>query len=166
MIKNLSCNLTMYCNDIFLFTSSFALKEYLTWIQPIHPSLQLLAFFIFRTLLLDLISKIASKEERICDCYCFEVPIIVTSISALISVLLRLLFVLTIYTMAGTDTALYTVLLPTTLRWIVTQKIIINLANKYNKLKTSSCLKKICEHRQSQHEDAKLKKKWKYRLII
>ena len=57
--------------------------------------------------------------------------------------------------MAGTDIVLYTVLLPTTLRWIVTQKITINLANKYNKLKTSSCLKKICE----QCEGAQLKKK-------
>ena len=57
--------------------------------------------------------------------------------------------------MAGTDIVLYTVLLPTTLRWIVTQKIIINLAYKYNKFKTSSCLKKICE----QCKGAQLKKK-------
>ena len=60
--------------------------------------------------------------------------------------------------MAGTDIVLYTVLLPTTLRWIVTQKIIINLANKYNKPKTSSCLKKTCEHGQRQCEGAQLKK--------
>ena len=66
--------------------------------------------------------------------------------------------------MAGADTVLYTVLLPTTLRWIVTQKIIINVANKYNKLKTSSCLKKICEHRKRQHEGAQLKKKVKIQV--
>ena len=66
--------------------------------------------------------------------------------------------------MAGTDIVLYTVLLPTTLRWIVTQKIIINLANKYNKLKTSSILKRFCEHSQRQCEGGQLKKKVQIRV--
>ena len=61
--------------------------------------------------------------------------------------------------MAGTTDILIYVFVPTTLRWIVTQKIIINLANKYNKLKTSSILKKNCEHSQRQCEGGQLKKK-------
>ena len=61
--------------------------------------------------------------------------------------------------MAGTTDIVIYVYVPTTLRWIVTQKLIISLANKYNKLKTSSILKKICEHSQRQCEGGQLKKK-------
>ena len=82
----------------------------------------------FGTLLLDLISKMASKKKRKSE---FEVPIAATTISMVVTALQRLIAVCFV----KPDNYICTFILPNTLKWIVVQKIIVHLANEHNELK-------------------------------
>ena len=82
----------------------------------------------FGTLLLDLISKMASMKERKSE---FEVPIAATTISMVVTALQRLIAVCFV----KPDNYICTFILPNTLKWIVVQKIIVHLANEHNELK-------------------------------
>ena len=82
----------------------------------------------FGTLLLDLISKMASKKKTKSE---FEVPIAATTISMVVTALQRLIAVCFV----KPDNYICTFILPNTLKWIVVQKIIIHLANEHNELK-------------------------------
>ena len=62
------------------------------------------------------------------------------------------------------DNLLYTLLLPNTLKCIVFQKTINNLAIKHNELRKSHQLKKISEKKQRQLEGAQLQKRVKIPL--
>ena len=62
------------------------------------------------------------------------------------------------------DNLLYTLLLPNTLKCIVFQKTINNLAIKHNELRKSHHLKKISEKKQRQLEGAQLQKRVKIPL--
>ena len=85
-------------------------------------------FINFGTLLLDLISKIASRKKRK---YEFEIPIAATTISMVVTALQRLIAVCFV----TPDNYICTFILPNTLKWILVQKIIVHLANEHNELK-------------------------------
>ena len=85
-------------------------------------------FINFGTLLLDLISKMASKKKRKPE---FEVPIAATTISMVVTALQRLIAVCFV----KPDNYICTFILPNTLKWIIVQKIIVHLANEHNELK-------------------------------
>ena len=112
---------------------------------------------IFGTFFLDLISKIALRNKGRLK---FEVPITVTSISLVLSGIQWLIesYILT------PDNFLYTLCLPNTVKWIVVQGIIKNLANKHNESKQSHQLKKSSAKRQRQCEGAQLKRKLKIQV--
>ena len=114
-------------------------------------------FYIFGTLLLDLISKMASRKKRKLN---FEVPLTTTSISMVISGLQR---VAAVYFLKP-DNYMSTFFLPNTLKWIVVQKLIVHLANKHNESKKIYQLKKLREKRLKQHEAAQLQKRVKITL--
>ena len=112
-------------------------------------------FYNFGTLLLDLISKMASWKKRKLG---FEVPIAATSIPITVLVLQRLI--------ANKPYLLpkkyfWTFCLLNTIKWIVVQKIIVHLTNQHNERKKSYELKKLREKRQSQHEAAQFQKRSK-----
>ena len=111
-------------------------------------------FFNFGTLLLGLISKMASWKKRKSG---FEVPISATSIPIMVSGLQRLIAIC----VSTTDNYLWTYFLPNTLKWIVVQKIIVNLSNQHNEQKRSYQLKKLREKRLIQHEAAQFQKRSK-----
>ena len=114
-------------------------------------------FYIFGTLLLDLISKMASRKKRKLN---FEVPLTTTSISMVISGLQR---VAAVYFLKP-DNYMSTFFLPNTLKWIVVQKLVVHLANKHNESKKIYQLKKLREKRLKQHEAAQLQKRVKITL--
>ena len=113
-------------------------------------------FYIFGTLLLDLISKMASRKKIKLN---FEVPLTITSISMVISGLQRA----AVYVLKP-DNYMSTFFLPNTLKWIVVQKLVVHLANKHNESKKIYQLKKLREKRLKQHEAAQLQKRVKITL--
>ena len=90
-----------------------------------------IGFMIFinlGTLLLDLISKMASRKKRKSE---FEVPIAATTIPMVVTAIQRLIAVCFV----KPDNYICTFILPNTLKWIVVEKIIVHLANEHNELK-------------------------------
>ncbi len=83
-------------------------------------------FYIFGTLVLDLISKMATGKKRKSG---FDVPIAATSIPIVVSGLQRVIAIC----VSTTDNYLWTYFLPNTLKWIVVQKIIVYYAAQQKK---------------------------------
>ena len=110
-------------------------------------------FYNFGTLLLDLISKMASWKKRKSG---FEVPIAATSFPIMVSVLQRLIAIC-----FSPKKYFWTFYLLNTMKWIVVQKIIVHLTNHHNEQKRSYQLKKLREKRQSQHEATQFQKRSK-----
>ena len=113
-------------------------------------------FYIFGTLLLDLISKMASRKERKIN---FEVPLTTTSISMVILGLHGAAI-----NILKPDNYMSIIFFLNTLKWIVIQKLIVHLANKHNESKKIYQLKKLREKRLKQHEAAQLQKRVKITL--
>ena len=111
-------------------------------------------FYNFGTLLLDLISKMASWKKRKPG---FEVPIAATSIPIVVSGLQRVIAIC----ISTTDNYLWTYFLPNTLKWIVVQKSIVHLSKQDNELKKSYQLKKLREKGLRQHEATQFQKRSK-----
>ena len=114
-------------------------------------------FYIFGTLFLDLISKMASRKKRKLE---FEVPKAVTTLCIVVSGLQRLIA----FYITKPDNYMCTFFLPNTLKWIVIQKVIVHFANKHNKLKNSYQLKKRHAKRLRLDEGTQLKRKLKVQV--
>ena len=114
----------------------------------------IIVFYNFGTLLLDLISKMASWKKRISA---FEVPIAATSIPIMVSVLQSLAICI------SPKKYFWTFCLLSTMKWIVVQKIIVHLTNKHHRDDhiISYQLKNLCEKRRRQHEATQFQKRSK-----
>ena len=122
-----------------------------------------MVLYTFGILLLDLISKMASLKGQKFE---FEVPIIVTTISMIVSLSTAGIFMLLqglqrLFSFHLENNDMFIYLLPNTLKWIVVQKIIVHLANRHNELKTLRQLKKFRENRLRQHEASQFQRRLK-----
>ena len=110
-------------------------------------------FYHFGTLLLDLISKMASWKKRKSG---FEVSIVATSIPIMVSILQRLIAI-----RLSPENYFWTFCLLNTMKWIVVQKIIVHLTNQHNERKRSYQLNELHEKRRRQHEATQFRKRSK-----
>ena len=122
-----------------------------------------MALYTFGILLLDLISKMASMNEQKFE---FEVPIIVTTISMIVSLSTAGIFMLLqglqwLFSFHLENNDMFICFLPNTLKRIVVQKIIVHLANRHNELKKLCQLKKFREKRLRQHEASQFQRRLK-----
>ena len=122
-----------------------------------------MALYTVGILLLDLISKMASMKDQKFE---FEVPIIATTISMIVSLGAAGIFMLLqglqrLFSFHLENNYMFLCFLPNTLKWIVVQKIIVHLANRHNELKTLRQLKKFRENRLRQHEASQFQRRLK-----
>ena len=113
-------------------------------------------FYHFGTLLLDLISKMASWKKRKSG---FEVSIVATSIPIIVSIIQRLIAIC--LSPENPENYFWTFCLLNTMKWIVVQKIIVHLTNQHNERKRSYQLNELHEKRRRQHEATQFQKRSK-----
>jgi hypothetical protein len=108
-------------------------------------------------------SKMVSMKEQKFE---FEVPIIVTTISMIVSLSTAGIFMLLqglqrLTSFHLKNNFMFLCFLQNTLKWIVVQKVIVHLANRHNELKKLCQFKKFHEKKLRQHEASQFQRRLK-----